>query len=135
MFLASSSSSSSTFCSSTRSGDLTGSGLVGLVGVEIRWESLALATGVREECGMTKGSSLSVHYTAPHSPYIGGDGQADSMHLKDNLALCDNASFILCPKELKNRYAQHFSGLTNQCLGNRECLKGYNLKSEISLAP
>ena len=68
---------------------------------------------------------LSVHYTAPHSPYVGADGRADSMHPKNIVAMYDNASFISCPQEPKNQYAKHFAGLTDECLGNRECLKGY----------
>lgn len=68
---------------------------------------------------------LSVHYTAPHSPYVGADGRADSMHPKDIVAMYDNASFISCPQEPRNQYAKHFAGLTDECLGNRECLKGY----------
>ena len=69
---------------------------------------------------------LSVHYTSPHSPYVGADGKADSMHPKDIVAKYDNATFISCPQEPISPYATHFhEGLTLSCLDNRECLKGY----------
>ncbi len=69
---------------------------------------------------------LSVHYTAPHSPYVGEDGRADSMHPKEIVELYDNASFVSCPQEPRNQYSYNWnSGLTEHCLGNRECLKGY----------
>lgn len=69
---------------------------------------------------------LSVHYTSPHSPYVGSDGKADSMHPPEIVKLYDNATFVSCPQEPKSTYAKHWNeGLTNHCLGNRECLKGY----------
>jgi arylsulfatase A-like enzyme len=69
---------------------------------------------------------LSVHYTAPHSPYVGGDGKADSMHPPEIVNLYDDAKFVSCPQEPKNSYAKDWNeALTNDCLGNRECLKGY----------
>ena len=67
---------------------------------------------------------ISVHYTAPHSPYVGVGGRADTMHPPDIVKLYDNASFVSCPQEPKNPYAKPNS-LTDHCLGNRECLKGY----------
>lgn len=69
---------------------------------------------------------LSVHYTSPHSPYVGEDGLAENMHPKEIVALYDNASFVSCPQEPRSPYALSWnSGLTDECLGNRECLKGY----------
>jgi arylsulfatase A-like enzyme len=57
---------------------------------------------------------LSVHYTAPHSPWT-GHPQA----IVDSYADCPFAS---CPQEARHPWA---GGLTDQCLGNREMLKGY----------
>ena len=71
---------------------------------------------------------LSVHYTAPHSPYVGSDGKADTMHPPDIVRLYDNATFVSCPQEPMSPYVDRGwipGGLTRQCLGNRECLKGY----------
>ncbi len=76
--------------------------------------------------GSTDPFYLSVHYTAPHSPYFGEDGLAENMHPKEIVRLYDNASFVSCPQEPKNPYAYGWNGgLTTSCLGNRECLKGY----------
>ena len=80
------------------------------------------------QCCSNKPFYLSVHYTAPHSPYVGPDGRADSEHPKDIVDLYDNATFVSCPQEPRNPYAGLGTGiaaLTDQCLGNRECLKGY----------
>ena len=69
---------------------------------------------------------LSVHYTAPHSPYTGADGLADTMHPKAIVELYRNASFVSAPQEPKNEYAKFWTNaLTRDCLGNRECLLGY----------
>ena len=69
---------------------------------------------------------LSVHYTAPHSPYVGLDGKADTMHPPEIVKLYENASFVSCPQEPQNPYVNGpVGGLTRSCLGNRECLKGY----------
>lgn len=68
---------------------------------------------------------LSVHYTAPHSPYTGADGRADSEHPKEIVDMYKNCSFHTLPQEPKNPYAVHTSGLTGHCLGNRQCLLGY----------
>jgi arylsulfatase A-like enzyme len=71
---------------------------------------------------------LSVHYTSPHSPYVGSDGKASSMHPKEIVDLYEDANFTSCPQEPKSPYAREgtpLGGLTNECLGNRECLKGY----------
>lgn len=69
---------------------------------------------------------LSVHYTSPHNPYVGADGRADSMHPPDIVKLYDNASFVSCPQEPQSPYINRYDGgMTLQCLGNRECLKGY----------
>ena len=71
---------------------------------------------------------LSVHYTAPHRPYTGLDGMADSMHPPQIVKLYDNATFVSCPQEPMSPYVNRgwdAGELTEQCLGNRECLKGY----------
>lgn len=71
---------------------------------------------------------LSVHYTAPHSPYTGPGGRADSMHPPAIVKLYDNATFVSCPQEPMSPYVKRgwdAGGLTEKCLGNRECLKGY----------
>ena len=57
---------------------------------------------------------LSVHYTAPHSPWTG--------HPRDVVDSYDNCTFDSCPQEPRHPWA---IGLTDQCLGNREMLKGY----------
>ena len=64
---------------------------------------------------------LSVHYTAPHKPYVGEDGKAESMHPKEYVDMYEKASFVSCPQE-----TMKLNG--NPCLEkkyNRECLKGY----------
>ena len=68
---------------------------------------------------------LSVHYTAPHNPYTGKDGRADSEHPKAIVDLYQNCSFHTLPQEPKNPYAEHTSTFTDHCLGNRQCLLGY----------
>ena len=68
---------------------------------------------------------MSVHYTAPHSPYVGYDGRADSEHPKAFVNLYENCSFKTLPQEPENAYAKHTGPLTKECLGNKECLKGY----------
>ena len=67
---------------------------------------------------------LSVHYTAPHEPYT-RDGLAELMHPPDIVRLYDNCSFSSCPQEPRNPFYRTRDSLTTQCLGNRECLKGY----------
>lgn len=57
---------------------------------------------------------LSVHYTAPHSPWTG--------HPQDIVDSYDNCAFESCPQEKKHPWAVW---LTDQNLGNRESLKGY----------
>lgn len=57
---------------------------------------------------------LSVHYTAPHSPWTG--------HPQDVVDSYDDCAFDSCPQEPRHSWA---IGLTDQCLGNREMLKGY----------
>jgi len=57
---------------------------------------------------------LSVHYTAPHSPWTGHpQGVVDSY---------DGCSFDSCPQEPMHPWA---GGLSERCLGDREMLKGY----------
>ena len=57
---------------------------------------------------------LSVHYTAPHSPWTG--------HPQDIVDSYDDCPFESCPQEPRHPWA---ISLTDQCLGNREMLKGY----------
>ena len=57
---------------------------------------------------------LSVHYTAPHSPW--------DCHPQDIVDSYDDCSFASCPQEPKHPWA---TSLTDRCLGNREMLKGY----------
>jgi arylsulfatase A-like enzyme len=57
---------------------------------------------------------LSVHYTAPHSPWTG--------HPQDIVDSYDDCPFESCPQEPIHPWA---GGLTNNNLGNRESLKGY----------
>jgi choline-sulfatase len=58
---------------------------------------------------------LSVHYTAPHSPWIGE-------HPQDIVDSYDECPFKSCPQEAKHPWA---GPLSDRCLGNREALKGY----------
>jgi len=57
---------------------------------------------------------LSVHYTAPHSPWTG--------HPQDIVDSYDDCAFESCPQEPKHPWAGR---LTDNSLGNREMLKGY----------
>jgi len=57
---------------------------------------------------------LSVHYTAPHSPWVG--------HPQDIVDSYDDCPFESCPQEPRHPWA---ISLTDRCLGNREMLKGY----------
>jgi choline-sulfatase len=57
---------------------------------------------------------LSVHYTAPHSPWTG--------HPQDIVDSYDDCPFESCPQEERHPWA---ISLTDNCLGNREMLKGY----------
>ena len=57
---------------------------------------------------------LSVHYTAPHSPWTG--------HPQQIVDSYDDCPFASCPQEPRHPWA---SGPTDRCLGNREMLKGY----------
>jgi len=59
---------------------------------------------------------LSVHYTAPHSPWTG--------HPKEIVDSYDDCSFKSCPQEPIHPWAKDQS-LTGTCLGNKEMLKGY----------
>ncbi len=58
---------------------------------------------------------LSVHYTAPHSPWI-------NQHPQDIVDSYDDCPFKSCPQEAKHPWA---GPLSDRCLGNREALKGY----------
>lgn len=58
---------------------------------------------------------LSVHYTAPHSPWIG-------QHPQDIVDSYDACPFASCPQEERHPDA---IWLTDSNLGNRESLKGY----------
>ena len=57
---------------------------------------------------------LSVHYTAPHSPWTG--------HPQDIVDSYDDCPFVSCPQEEMHPWANWVSA---KCLGNREMLKGY----------
>ncbi|HUW15655.1 MAG TPA: sulfatase-like hydrolase/transferase, partial [Actinomycetes bacterium] len=57
---------------------------------------------------------LSVHYTAPHSPWTG--------HPQDIVDSYDDCAFESCPQEPRHPWA---ISLTDRCLGDRESLKGY----------
>ncbi len=57
---------------------------------------------------------LSVHYTAPHSPWTG--------HPQEIVDSYDDCPFETCPQEEQHPWA---ISLTDDCLGNREMLKGY----------
>jgi arylsulfatase A-like enzyme len=57
---------------------------------------------------------LSVHYTAPHSPWTG--------HPQDIVDSYDDCPFESCPQEPRHPWA---IWLTDENLGNRESLKGY----------
>ena len=57
---------------------------------------------------------LSVHYTAPHSPWTG--------HPQEIVDSYDDCPFASCPQEVAHPWA---GSLTRSCLGDREMLKGY----------
>ncbi len=57
---------------------------------------------------------LSVHYTAPHSPWTG--------HPPEIVDSYESCPFNSCPQEPAHPWAGE---LTHQCLGKREMLKGY----------
>lgn len=59
---------------------------------------------------------LSVCYTAPHSPW------GPEHHPRELLDSYDDCAFETCPQEERHPWAR---SLTDQCLGNREMLKGY----------
>jgi len=56
---------------------------------------------------------LSVHYTAPHSPWV-------NQHPQDIVDSYDDCPFKSCPQEAKHPWA-----ISGNLLGNREALKGY----------
>jgi len=58
---------------------------------------------------------LSVHYTAPHSPWV-------NQHPQDIVDSYDDCPFKTCPQEAMHPWAR---GLTKGNMGNREALKGY----------
>lgn len=59
---------------------------------------------------------LSVHYTAPHSPWTG--------HPQEIVDSYDDCPFESCPQEEQHPWAQGHP-LSESCLHNREMLKGY----------
>ena len=59
---------------------------------------------------------LSVHYTAPHSPWTG--------HPQEIVDSYDDCAFESCPQEEMHPWAKGHP-LSEGCLGNREMLKGY----------
>jgi choline-sulfatase len=64
---------------------------------------------------------LSVHYTAPHSPWT-EDGEAKNQHPEEITELYDDCPFTSCPQEPTHPDA---TGLTYGNMGNHESLKGY----------
>ncbi|MFB6295806.1 MAG: sulfatase-like hydrolase/transferase [Halobacteriales archaeon] len=64
---------------------------------------------------------LSVHYTAPHSPWT-EDGEARNQHPEEITELYDDCPFKSCPQEPTHPDA---TGLTHGNMGNHESLKGY----------
>lgn len=63
---------------------------------------------------------LSLHYTAPHSPWT-EDGEARNQHPEEIVERYDDCLFETCPQERTHPWA---TGLTDN-MGNRESLKGY----------
>lgn len=63
---------------------------------------------------------LSVHYTAPHSPWTGEKGR----HPEEYLALYTDTPFTTAPQEPMHPWATD-EWLTTRHLGDREALKGY----------
>jgi arylsulfatase A-like enzyme len=57
---------------------------------------------------------LGVHYTAPHSPWTG--------HPQAIVDSYEDCAFKSCPQEAMHPWAR---GMSRNCLGNREMLKGY----------
>lgn len=70
-------------------------------------------TYIDDHAGSDTPFYLSVHYTAPHSPWTG--------HPQAIVDSYDDCPFDSCPQEEKHPWA---GGLT-RCLGDREMLKGY----------
>jgi arylsulfatase A-like enzyme len=64
---------------------------------------------------------LSVHYTAPHSPWT-EDGEAKNQHPEEITELYDDCPFTSCPQEPTHPDA---TGLTYRNMGSHESLKGY----------
>jgi len=69
---------------------------------------------IRQHADAEQPFYLSVHYTAPHSPWTG--------HPQDIVDSYDDCPFESCPQEPKHPWA---GSLTDEHLGNRESLKGY----------
>ena len=69
---------------------------------------------IRGQSGRPEPFYLSVHYTAPHSPWAG--------HPQDIVDSYDDCPFASCPQEPRHPWAVPF---TDEHLGNRESLKGY----------
>jgi arylsulfatase A-like enzyme len=65
---------------------------------------------------------LGVHYTAPHSPWTGSDGEASGMHPPEIVERYDDCPFKTCPQEPMHPDA---TGLTKRSMGDHEALKGY----------
>lgn len=64
---------------------------------------------------------LSVHYTAPHSPWT-RDGLAKREHPEAITERYDDCAFKSCPQEPMHPNATE---LTHRCMGDHEALKGY----------
>ncbi len=66
------------------------------------------------QAGQARPFYLSVHYTAPHSPW--------EHHPQDLVDSYANCPFVSCPQEPRHPWAV---SLTDRCLGNRAMLQGY----------
>ena len=80
---------------------------------------------INQQVSTGKPFYASIHYTAPHSPYTGKGGRADTEHPKEIVDRYANCTFKFMPQEPLNPYAHHTGGLTRHCLGNRQCQLGY----------
>ena len=80
---------------------------------------------INQEASTGKPFYASIHYTAPHSPYTGAGGKADTEHPKEIVDMYANCTFKFMPQEPLNPYGHHTGGLTRECLGNRQCQLGY----------
>ena len=80
---------------------------------------------INQQASTGKPFYASIHYTAPHSPYTGEGGRADTEHPKEIVDMYANCTFKFMPQEPLNPYGHHTGGLTRHCLNNRQCQLGY----------